>query len=299
MRRLSLGLVLAAVMLISLVLLVFSYSEVGITCEIGSDGIPPAVSDLSAVPQSVVEDATRLATELFGDCQDKVDDFVNQLLATYLEAKDKDFVIVFNPGGWGWNLVETSPGWRSIFIGIKSELGSSGYKALLLDHLRTVDSLQGRLSELVEMITRYPSKAKDLASRVEFLTNHIPDLRVIVAGESSGTVISARVMTLLEDNPRVYSIQTGPPFWHKNNMWDRTLLLTGNGIIPDAFTEGDFLAVVKGYVKALFGLSEPINDFGTIPHYVSAPGHDYWWHYPEVYSQILEFIDNNFGVKWR
>jgi len=214
-----------------------------------------------------------------------------------LEAEDKDFVIVFNPGGWGWNLVEASPGWWSIFNGIESELESLSYTSLKLNYLRAADSFQGRLDEVGEMTTGYQSKAKDLACRAEFLTTHIPDLKVILAGESTGTVITDSAMTILADNPQVYSIQTGPPFWHQSTMLDRTLVLTGNGIIPDTFSQGDFYSIIWGYFKIWFDLSEPEEDFGTTPHYIAAPGHDYWWQYPEVCSQITDFLRQNFGIE--
>ncbi len=293
--RLGIGVTLAII--ITLLIVALLPSDVGVNCEIGTGGIPLSVYDLSAVPQSVAEDATRLATELFGDYQEKCDDFVSQLLTMYLEANDKDFVVIFNSGGWGGNLLETSLGWQSIFTGIESELASSGYTSLLLDYQRTVETLRGRLNELRERITGYPSKAKDLACRMEFITNHNPDLRVILTGESTGTIICDRVMNILEDKPQVYSIQTGPPFRYENIVLARTLLLTNNGIVPDSYSEGDFWAVVRGNLKHWFGLSEPIDDFGTVPHYVRAPGHDYWWQYPEVCSQITNFLEQNFGIK--
>ncbi len=277
--------------------LALSASQVAVTSEIGSGGLPLSASDLSTVPQSVTEDATKLATELFRDDPENYDDFKNQLLAAYLEAKDKDFVVVFNSGGWGWTLVETSPGWWSIFTGIESELNSSGYTSLLLTYRRTVDTLQGRLNEIAGMITGYSSKAEDLAYRVEFLTSHITDLRVIVAGESTGTIISDRTMTILSDNPQVYSIQTGPPFWYDNIMLGRTLVMTDNGIFPDAYSQGDFFTIIRANLEALLGLPQPEDQPGTILRYVRAPGHDYGWQYPEVYSQISNFLNKNFGIK--
>ncbi|MBA7538451.1 hypothetical protein ES705_30726 [subsurface metagenome] len=297
-RRLKVVVALTVVLLLALVLLVPSSLVIGVTCEVGTGGLPLSAYDLSAVPQSVAEDAARLATELFGDCQEECDDFVSQLLAMYSKAKDKDFVVIFNSGGWGGNLLETSLGWRSIFTGIESELAGSGYTSLLLDYQRTAETLRGCLDESVGRITGYPSKAKFLAGRVEFLTKHNPGLRVILTGESTGIIIADRVMTILEDNPRVYSIQTGPPFWHKNVTLDRTLLLTSNGIVPDSFSQGDFLTIVWGNLRHWFRLSQPVDDFGTAPHYVGAPGHDYWWQYPEVCVQITNFLEQNFGIKW-
>jgi len=289
---------LAIVLPLLVVVLVLTASQVGVTSKIGSGGLPLSASDLSAVPQSVTEDATKLATELLGESLEEYDDFVNQLLGTYLEAKDKDFVILFNSGGWGWNLVEASPGWWTIFAGIETELNSSGYTSLLLTHQRTVDSLQGRLDEIVEIFNGYSSKSEDLACRVEFLTTHIPDLRVILAGESTGAIISDQTMNILADNPDVYSIQTGPPFWHDNIMLDRTLVMTDNGLSPDAYSQGDLPTMIRANLKALFGLDEQNEKSGTILRYILAPGHEYWWEYPEVYSEITTFLFTNFGTKY-
>jgi len=297
-RRLKVVIALTVVLLLAIVLLVSSSLVIGVTCEVGTGGLPLSVYDLSAVPQSVAKDAARLATELFGDYQEECNDFVSQLLAMYAKAKDKDFVVIFNSGGWGGNLLETSLGWRSIFTGIESELASLGYTSLLLDYQRSVKTSRGCLDEFVERMTGYPSKAKFLAGRVEFLTKHNPGLRVILTGESTGTIICDSVMNILKSNPQVYSIQAGPPFWHENIVLDRTLLLTSNGIIPDSFSQGDFWDIIWGNLRHWLRLSKPVDDFGTTPHYVRAPGHDYWWQYPEVCSQITNFLGQNFEVKW-
>lgn len=296
-RWLGIVVALGLVLLLGMVVLAASYSGFGVTSDIGTGGLPLSLSDLSDVPQSVMDGATSLAAKLFGDCREKCDDFINQLLAAYSEAKGKDFVIVFNPGGWGWNLVEESPGWQSIFDGIASELESSSYTLLELNYLRAADTFRGRLDEFREILNGCQSKAKDLACRAEFLTTYLPDLRVILAGESTGAVIADGAMEILEDNPRVYSIQTGPPFWHQTVMLERTLVMTGNGITIDSFSQGDFFDFILGYYKKWFGLLEPEDGFGTIPHYTAAPGHDYWWQYPEVCSRITNFLRDNFGLE--
>jgi hypothetical protein len=293
------GIIVASslVLLLGTMVLAASYSGFGVTSDIGTGGLPLSLSDLSDVPQSVMDGATSLAEELFGDCREKCDDFINQLLAAYSEAKGKDFVIVFNPGGWGWNLVEDSPGWQSIFEGIKSELESLSYTLLELNYQRAADTFRGRLDEFKEMINGYQSKAKELACRVEFLITYLPDLRVILTGESTGTVIADDAMQILGDNPRVYSIQTGPPPWHQTAMSERTLVITDNGITIDSFSQGNFFNILWGYYKKWFGLLEPEDGFGTIPHYIAARGHDYWWQYPEVCSRITGFLRDNFGLE--
>jgi hypothetical protein len=297
-RKLVILVALTLLLLLGFGQVALSYVDVGLTDTVDTEEIALSVSDFSAVPQSVADDATRLAQELFGDYREKYGDFVNQLLATYVEARDKDIVVLFNPGGWGWNLQASSPGWQSISVGIESELDSLGYKPLLLDFRRTKETYQGLVREFVELVSDYPSKAENLARRVEFLTTHNPDLKVIITGESNGTVISDRVMHILQDNPRVYSIQTGTPFWHRNTMINRTLVLNDNGITPDSFSRGDIPAMVWTSLKALFGVSSPEKeDPGRIFYFLRAPGHDYCWQYPDVYSKINDFLEENFGFK--
>ena len=297
-RRLGILIALTMVLLLGAVLITFSYTSVGVAGSAEAGGVPLTLPDFSKVPESVTQDATELAISLYGDYQGKYEDFANQLLTTYVEAKDKDIVVIFNPGGWGWNIVNNSPGWKSIFDGIKSELVDLGYSSLLLDYRRTEETARGIIDEFIEIIACCPSKADELAYRVDFLTNHIPELKVIIAGESVGTIISDEAMALLKDNSRVYSIQTGRPFWHKGLMAERTLLLNDNGVNPDSFSRGDIISMVRASLKAAFGLSSLEDEApGTIFHFVRAPGHDYNWAYPTVCAQITSFLESNFGFK--
>ena len=294
-RRLKIGVSLTVVLSLAIVLLVPSPVVLATVSEVGAGGIPLSTDDFSAVPQYIVDDANTLATELFSDAEEKRQDFISQLQATYLAAKDKDIVIIFNSGGWGWTPIEASPYGLSLVSGISSELASLGYSVLFLDHLRPSGGWQVIINESVEIATRYPSKAKDLAARVRFLTRHIPDLRVIIAGESEGSLICDSVMSILKDNSKVYSIQLGPPFWDNSTVSDRSLVLRSNGVVPDAFSQGDIFAIIRANLEALFGISQ--DNPGKILLYIGAPGHDYRWEYPEVRSQITNFLRSSFGTR--
>ena len=297
MRRLKIAVALIVIFSLAIVIMVPPYLVTAMTSEVGSGGTPTSIYNLPPVPQEVAEDASRLATELFGDYQEKCDEFVKQLLVTYSVAKNRDFVIFFNSGGVGWNLLETSVGWSSIFDGITTELSNLGYTSLSLDYLRTDRSWEGFIDESMNLISLYPAKTKELAGRVEFLTNYNPNVRVILIGESNGTVICDRVLNDLKDNPRVYSIQTGPPFWYKDTGLDRRLVLKTGGVIPDSFTEGHFSTMIVATVENLLGIPPREGESGTILHFISAPGHDYWWEYPGVSPEIVKFLRENFGVK--
>lgn len=297
-RQLATLVGLSALLMLGIVLIASSYPGIGSTSAAGTGGLPLTAGDDSSISSAVVKDATDMAEKLFGDSQEEVNHFVSQVLAIYSEAKDKDFVILFNSGGWGWNLLEDSHGWESIFTGITTELTDMGYQALVLDYKRTSKSWRACFEEATEIANFYPSKARDLTGRVELLTRHLPEVKVILAGESTGTVIADKVMTIMKDNPQVYTIQTGPPFWHKRVTLDRALVLTSNGLVPDSFSEGDFLSMLTANLKDVFGLPGTPHDFGNILQFLRAPGHDYWWQHPSVYTEITDFLNRNFSIAW-
>jgi len=289
--------ILVAVPLLAIVWLTIFNSEVGMAQDIGIQEPPLTECDYSSVPQTVIDDAVELASELIGKSHENIQNFTDQLVALYTEVKDLDVVIIFNSGGMGWNLTEETPGWSSILDGITSQLESQGYNSMVLNYRRTSSGMTGCLKEFYEAATRYPNKAKDLAWRVEFLTEHLPNLRIIVAGESTGTVISDKTMDILKDKTQVYSIQTGTPFWHKPTVQDRTLLMNSNGKGVDTFSYGNVPAMLWATVKGWFGLTSPDDNPGNILSWLKAPGHDYSWQYPGVCSEVVDFLNRNFGKK--
>ena len=268
--------------------------EVGMANDIGIQYPVMPESDFSAVPQQVIDSAVEMAQDIVSNSKSALQDIVDQLLAAYVEARDNDVMVVFNSGGWGWNISQTT-GWGSILEGIKSQLEDEGYRTTVVTYRRTGSGIFGVIREFIEAATRYPHKANDLATRIRFLTDNLPDLKVIIAGESTGTVISDKTMALLKDDSRVYSIQTGTPFWHKTAEHDRTLLVNDNGATPDSFSYGDIPTMIWSTVKSWFGGSSSQDKPGNILFWLKAPGHDYSWQYPGVYNNIVEFLNKNFG----
>ncbi len=288
---------IVVVSLLAIICLTLFSSEVGMARDIGIQESSLSAIDYSSVPQSVIDDAVQMASELVGKSQEALQNLVDQLVATYMEARDRDVVVLYNSGGWGWNLTKDSPGWASILEGIKSQLEKQGYNPLVLTYRRTSRGIWGCVKEFFEAANHYPHKAWDQAERVEFLTHHIPNLKIIVAGESTGTVISDRTMGFLKDEPRVYSIQTGTPFWYKPIVLGRTLLMNSNGRGIDTFSHGNITAMVWATFKGWFGLTSPDENPGNILSWLKAPGHDYSWQYPGVCSEVVKFLDSNFGEK--
>lgn len=291
-RRLKIGVALFVAVSLAIVLLAPSPVVPATAYEVGSGDTPLSIQDFSLVPQSLVDEADELATELFGNNQQKRHQFTSQLLGMYLSAKDKDVVIINNSGGWGWSSIESFPYGQDFITGVDTELTGLGYSTLWLDFYRTAKTLNGCLSESMLAWGLYPSKSRDLASQVEFLTRHIPDIRVILTGESNGCTICNGVMHILKDNTQVYSIQLGPPFWNNIASSERSLILRSNGIIPDSFSQGNIFTVIRANLESIFGISQ--EHPGNILLYIGAPGHDYQWQHPGVGSQIIQFLNKYF-----
>jgi hypothetical protein len=295
--RFGIAVVLVATALFAVIWMTLIYSEVGMAKEIGVQEPALPAYDPSSVPQHIIDDAQIMAGELVGKSEEKLENVVDQLVASYMQAQNADVVIFFNSGGWGWNSTEDTPGWSGILDGITSKLEQLGYHSLVLNYQRTTRGIRGSFQEFFEAAAKYPRKARDLSRRVEFLTDHLPDLKIIIAGESTGTVISDKTMDILKDKTNVYSIQTGTPFWYQPADLDRKLLMNSNGRGVDTFSYGNLPAMVWATFKGWLGLSSPDDNPGDILSWLKAPGHDYSWQYPGVSSAVVNFLDSHFGVK--
>jgi hypothetical protein len=292
LKKIKSALMFAAVLLVGLVLfLTFSFSGIAVLSEVQAKNyVEPSAFK---VPPEVYQDALTAAVNKYSQTP-RSEEYARQLISGYKKSIDKDFLIIFSAGGWGSKTLGESAHWISIISGMQSQFEKCGYKTGVMCYQRTQDDIRGQLYELKEMVTGYIEKADDFAGCVNFVTDHNPKLRVILAGESTGTMICDSAMNLLKDNQNVYSIQTGSPFWQKNTIRERTLVVNDNGVVPDAFAKGDLFAVVRSSLNSLiFGEEEE----GDILLIFSAPGHQYWWQNPGVCSEINKFLSANFGVQ--
>ena len=264
-----------------------------LACDAETDGHVLAVSDFSQTPPQVVQDARDVAAAFYGDDEAKADEMVSQLVGTYLASADQDFVVIFNPGGWGWDPVSEIPGWESILFGIEKTLDGFGYKTLLVDFKRTRHGFNGIVGELEVLAGIQSLKAEELAARVSFLTQHLPNLRVILTGESNGATIADNALSLLRENPRVFAIETGPPVWHPSIEFARSLVIENNGVQPDTFSNGDIILIIRSNAESAFGIYK--GGRGDILLYIGAPGHYYSWDYPAVHAQVVDFLITKFA----
>ncbi|MDD5095113.1 MAG: hypothetical protein PHV74_12175 [Dehalococcoidia bacterium] len=263
----------------------------------------PPPTDIVITPGLVADseyarnEAYSVAQQLFGEDKDKCEDFQKELLSMLSAADGYDALVMFNAGGWGNTpLDEVDDEWDTVVRGIESWLWSNGYKCGLIEYKRCEDSVTDILRELKAFTSaRYP-EADELAAKIHFVTAVLPDIRVIMAGTSSGAMYSIDVMKLLEGNPRVFSILAGLPFWDKDEPMPQTLLMNYNGKSSDSLANGDLWAMFTHNALHLAGAFRP-GTFVKLDDSIRAPGHDYSWKYPLVREQVIGFLENNFGLK--
>ena len=260
--------------------------------------------------KDIEQQAWQVAVEVVGASKEAQRQFVDELLDLYYQVKYNDLAIFCIPGGWGKKPLAANEEGRSWLVGIKAELNRLGYKYCEIDDVRTGNGLMEYLVEFKEQLTHYPSKARELAAKIDFLTDHVAGLKVIVTGQSNGAAFAGEVISHLEDNPEVYSIQVGIPFWHRVSKTSRSLVIDNNGVGADALTERDLLSLLKANAVELFVLNH-VPSFTPVDWLISrailvfgpynlglglkAPGHEYMWEYPGVGPVMEAFLAEHFS----
>jgi len=260
----------------------------------------------------IEQQAWEMASEVVGTSREVQEQFVADVVGLYYKVKDNDLAIFCIPGGWGREPLAANAEGRSWLVGMEAELAELGYNYCVVDDIRTGDGLVEYLFEFKEQMTHYPSKAKDLAAKIDFLTQQVAGLKVIITGQSNGAAYAGEVIRHLKENPTVYSIQVGVPFWHKVSKTSQSLVIDNNGIGADALTERDLFRLLKANLVKIFILNH-VPSFTPVDWVITravlvfwpynfglglqAPGHDYMWGYPGVGPVIEAFLVKNFSMK--
>src|SRR4030043_243065 len=256
--------------------------------------------------------AWEMASGVVGTSMEVQEQFVADVLGLYYKVKDNDLAIFCIPGGWGKEPLATNAEGRSWLIGMEAELDELGCNYCVIDNNRPDTVLVESLFEFKEQLTHYPSKAKGLAAKIDFLTQQVAGLKVIITGQSNGAAFAGEVIRRLEENSTVYSIQVGVPFWHRVSTTSQSLVIDNNGIGSDALTDRDLLRLLKANLAKIFILNH-VPSFTPIDWVITraglvfladklgldrrGPGHDYMWEYPGVGPVIEAFLVKNFSIK--
>jgi len=207
-------------------------------------------------------------------------------------AKDNDVIIIFNSGGWGNTPLEKAADFTPIIEGIKKTLEDFGYNSLVIPYIRTEDTLSGKIAGARDFLSSYSSSSKILAKKVEFLTENLPDKKIILTGLSAGGALVDEAMGKIETKASVYAIEAGVPFWIKTFEAENILQLNNNG--KDSLSAGEIRTLLFTLVKAPFKWIFSKMNGQNLPFSQAfyVPGHEYSWSSPEVGSQITTFLEN-------
>ena len=246
----------------------------------------------------------RLARQFLASDDRRRTQLVNWLRNTLGQARDKEFLLIHNPGGWGNTVFKDCLDWeRSIVTGVTSTMDELKRTWALVQYFRSGNSFWQHMRDIKKETLFFfkgeSLQARILAATLGFLTSHLHDLKVILVGASQGAAFSNAVMRELGDYPRVYSIELGIFFPHMNRrvITERTLAIDSNGLMSDPMCNRDLWRGFKSYITAPYRWVESRlrGEPKKFTYCINAPGHDYSWEYPEVQRRIVDFLKANFG----
>jgi hypothetical protein len=246
------------------------------------------------------EKAEHLARQFFEDDDGNVNSFASWVLDICVRARDKDFLLIHNAGGWGNRALVNCLQWeKSIVNGVSDTLERLGYSWLLVQYFRCGNTWQEKIQDVKEQVRFFATKAKILAAVIEFVASHLEHLRVIMIGISQGAAFSNSVMQQMNSLKRVYSIELGMffPYLSHRLITEKTLAIDSNGLVPDAAVRRDIKAYIRAYSAAPFRWTwhllrgRPVRFINC----VNVRGHNYDWRYP-FRQQVVDFLDKNFST---
>lgn len=252
------------------------------------------------------KEARLLAQQLFGNNMKKCEGFINRLMDIFVRAREKDFLLIHNPGGWGDTTLDELIWWeKSLVDGVTATIEQQGYSWLLVQYFRSGGRWWSHLRDMKKQFSFHRKgkspEAKIMAAELRFITQHNPSLKLIMIGVSQGAAFGNAVMQQLEDVYQIYSIELGTffPYMPHRVLTERTLAIDSNGVIPDPVANGNLKAGFKAYVTAPFRwLKYRLHGKpAKFTYCINVPGHDYSWEYPEVRRKVENFLNANFGVK--
>jgi len=212
---------------------------------------------------------------------------------TFGSAVSADFVIVFNPGGWGDTPIEKADDLRPIVEEIRNNLSERGYDSVVVPYYRAKAGFLAKTAESKEFFNYFYEQSGDLALRAEEFLNKNPGKKIIMVGLSNGASFVDETMKKFSGfKDSVFAVEIGAPFWQRIFESDNILRLNNkNG---DSLSQGQvgvlLPAFFKGPAKWFFSKISGANlSFSMAFNF---PQHKYFWSSPDVGNKIIFFIDD-------
>ena len=247
--------------------------------------------------ETLNEEVGSLARRLFAGDTRKQAGFTGALVDICSRAEQKDFLLIHNPGGWGFTRTKDLLQWeRSTVEGVSATMAELGYDCSSMQYFRSNHGWREIFRDIREQAHFFEHKSKIMAAELEFVLQHFEHLQVVMIGVSQGAAFTNAVLQHLNGQDRVSSIELGLPFPYKSKrvITERTLALDSNGLMPDALMEWNVPIILKTYLTAPFRwLKYKLQrKHVKFTYCINLPGHDYNWDYPEVHKQIARFFES-------
>jgi len=229
-----------------------------------------------------------------------------RLVDYYSKAKGADIFVIHSPGGWGnteWESIQT---WeKSNVTGVTLTLEKLGYTYVVVQYFRSGNGIIRHMRDLLKEIkffyTGVNYRANVMSEEIQFITRHLPALKIVLVGASQGAAFDNATMMLLGETDRVYSIELGTFFPHmkRRRLTARTLAIDNNGLMPDPMCQRDLWAGYKAYMSAFYRWFKYKIKGKKVKftNCINTPGHEYKWEYKAVNIPVTEFLTAKLGVK--
>lgn len=205
-------------------------------------------------------------------------------------TSSKEVIIIFNSGGWGNTPLEEAKDFTPIVEGIQKTLDGWGLNVIVIPYKRTKDTFLGKIVGAKDFLSSFKFSSTALAEDLEFLTEKLPDKKIIITGLSAGGALVNKTMEKISPKTQVYAITTGIPFWIKSLKSENILQLNNNG--RDSLAKGDVKSLLLTLIKTPFKwIFSKINGQNlSFSQAIQVPGHQYYW--SEISPQIITFLEN-------
>ena len=209
------------------------------------------------------------------------------------EAEKSDILIIFNPGGWGDTSYEKAKDLSPIIEEMKGAIKGWGYESVVVPYIRSRDDILGRISEIKEMFRSFNNSSADLAKKIEYVAEKMPDKKIVLTGLSNGAAFVNETYKKISDKAKesIYCIVLGPPFWASNASGSNVLVLDNKG--KDSLAKGDIKTLLSDAFRGPFKwLSSLISGKElALSEAFTASGHIYSWPSPDVGPEIVSFLE--------
>lgn len=206
-------------------------------------------------------------------------------------------MIVPNFGGWGNVPLNKAKDLEPLIVGLQRYFDSCGLRTIIAPYRRApavfpeAPEFNVQLAVITEMLGFHRTRAHRLASMIETLAIHNPEVKFLLIGLSNGAAFVDDAMELLSSRfeGQVAAVAIGAPFWQDIFIGDDILHLDNEG--NDPLTQG---RLEELFGVSLSGLVQMFNRLmnGRVSRFEEAwhiPNHDYHWE--KIRPMVIDFIN--------